>query len=84
MNIKYLAPSKTAMTADLSISNQQAAQVEHESEFGEGGDFKFHQELKDENGEVTVLVDGIYQARTFFTKGYLNELERWKEEDKPK
>ena len=64
MNIRFVRPARTDATIELTISEEDVARIQSETEENGKAEFVLEGEIKDENGEVVAVSRGVFQLRT--------------------
>lgn len=63
MTIQYRKPAKTDVTVELSLTDEQVAGIQSETDETGKSEFTVQVDVKDESGEVVAVGKGIYQLR---------------------
>lgn len=63
INIKFQSPATTDVTLEVSLTEAQAEELQQEAEINGKADFSLELELKDANGGVVAVVNGVWQLR---------------------
>lgn len=64
MNIKYARPALTDITTEYSLSDAEIARIHAEMDDRGKCIYILEQELKDANGDVVAITNGVYQGRS--------------------
>lgn len=63
VTIKFKKPALTDITVEVSLTEDEAYQIQAEADEKGKADFTLNLELKDANGETVSLVSGVWQIR---------------------
>ena len=66
MSIKYLKPAKGDITFEIKLSDDEVARVSSDAQENGKADFVLTGELKDADGLVVAITEGLYQIRAAF------------------
>lgn len=63
MNIKFVKPAKGTVSIEINMSDERIAELEAEAEANGKAVFELEGELKNTEGEVVAISQGVYQLR---------------------
>ena len=63
LEIKFLKPATSTVTARTSLSDEEIARIEAEAKENGKSEFVLRTEVTDENGVVVAATEGVYQVR---------------------
>jgi thioesterase domain-containing protein len=63
INIQFRRPALTNITVEANLSQEEIDAIQNEADAKGKADWKMDLELKDQNGEVCCLLQGIWQLR---------------------
>ena len=65
LEIRFLKPATTTVTARTSLSDEEIARIEAEAQANGKAEFVLSTEVTDEAGMVVAATEGVYQVRKF-------------------
>jgi thioesterase domain-containing protein len=67
MTIRFVRPARTDVTIESTMSELEAQRIKTEADKNGKAEFVLEGKIKDQNGEVVAVSNGIYQVRTLGT-----------------